>query len=727
MNALKTSTVFFAIACLLVMSHPSTLIGKGSVGRFQPIEIPIPHSQLGITNVWDDVTVAGLLKAPNGSAVNVNGFYHSQNLWMVRFAPDQIGIWKYQLSLSDKNGVIQIIDSFECTQSNEQGFIRLHPSNPKQWIYSGTGNLFTSVGFGDCMGEKRDSILADGNLLDGGFRPKGYHEGIEWILPYSQYLISYGDAAGFNLYRYSDANCAYGMVKQISASGNVYDSLHTLWTDTLFTALRQHGFRIYMTILNGYVGSSSDQASIAAVERYAQYCIDRYGSLVDFWELTNESTPDSLWISKVATYIHDHDPYHHLVSVSWERPSHPAIDIISPHWYGRESVYTSDQTTADQINQYRQINKPVIFGEQGEGGWDSLSAMRMRGRIWSSIFNESILVFWNSTFAKDCPCNQYLGWEERRYTKVLMNFAKLLDSGVRRMTPASINGGYKVWGLRSSKLQALYIRNDNNVYAKDNLPSVQVDVPVEGEAIWYDVHTGDILQRQSVKAGAHILIPPAFQTDIAFIGGAITAPDTDSLFRIDINPRTEVLLNTPINTPQTFSLQITNTGKNPIILIKNWVYAPAKILSVTVNTPFPMTLSPSGSRTITVGYTMSDTGAAALVLSFLQSASPSWENVAISATGVLKSDVKKPNIEDQDVQVFPDPVKNLLNIEWSATYTDDITIQIYNLQGLKILQQTAKNTRQITLDLSKIPNGVYQLIGTKANEILFTKKVVVAH
>ena len=79
MNALKTSTVFFAIACLLVMSHPSTLIGKGSVGRFQPIEIPIPHSQLGIANVWDDVTVAGLLKAPNGSAVNVNGFYHSSN------------------------------------------------------------------------------------------------------------------------------------------------------------------------------------------------------------------------------------------------------------------------------------------------------------------------------------------------------------------------------------------------------------------------------------------------------------------------------------------------------------------------------------------------------------------------------------------------------------------------------------------------------------------------
>ena len=308
-----------------------------------------------------------------------------------------------------------------------------------------------------------------------------------------------------------------------------------------------------------------------------------------------------------------------------------------------------------------------------------------------------------------------------------MNFAKLLDSGVRRMTPALINGGYKVWELRSSKLQALYIRNDNNVYSKDNLPSVPVDVPADGEAIWYDVHTGDILQRQPVKAGAHILIPPAFQTDIAFIGGAITAPDTDSLFRIDINPRTEVLLNTPINTPQTFSLLITNTGKNPITVIKNWVYAPAKILSLTVSTPFPMTLSPSEGRTITVGYTMSDTGAAALVLSFLQSASPSWENVAISATGVPKSDVKKPNIEDQDVQVFPDPVKNLLNIEWSATYTNDVTIQIYNLQGLKVLQQAAKDTHQITLDLSKMTNGVYQLIGTKGNEILFTKKVVVAH
>ncbi|MDP4228899.1 MAG: DUF5060 domain-containing protein [Bacteroidota bacterium] len=720
---MRSAILLSAIFVLGLLSGQTSAMN--SVARFKPIEILVPHDERGITNVWDDVTITGLIRSPGGRAFNVGGFYHSKNLWMVRFAPDEIGTWKYQLSISDKNGQSEVIDSFVCINSTEQGFIRLHPSNPKRWIYSATGNLYFAVGFGDCMGAQRDSILADADLLDGGFRPKGYHEGIAWILPYSQYLISYGEAAGFNIYRYSDGNCAYSIVKTISPSGNDYDTLHSRWTDTLFSALRAHGFRIYMTILATPRGNSADNNSMAATKRYAQYCIDRYGSLVDFWELANESNPDSLWISMVANYFHDHDPYHHLVSMSNATPNHPAIDIISPHWYSKEAVENSDQVTADNINAYRQIPKPVIFGEQGDGGWDSLSAMRLRGRIWSSLFNSGTIVFWNSTFAKDCPCNQYLGWEERRYARVLMNYATLLDSGMRQLAPTMIAGFYKVWTLRSPRVEALYIRNDKDVFPKDNLPYVPVDIPIDGEAIWYDVHSGDILHRESITAGMHTLLPPAFQTDIAFLGGAITEPSAEKMFRIDINPRTEELLNVPIQTPQSFSLQITNIGKDTITLIKNWVSSPSKLLSVSIATPFPLQLLPAQSITVPVQYLMNDTGGAAVMLSFLQSESPSWENVAISATGMLKSSVTPAGTSHTDLHIFPDPSNASLKIEYESA--EDATVQLVTLEGNLAMEKHAHEGK-CTFDVSKLSTGTYQVrVNSASGNNIRSGKVVIRH
>jgi len=716
---------FAALFCSLFFAS-NTVFAIPSVERFKPIDIPIPHPQQGIKNVWDDVQISGIMKAPDGTAYTVGGFYHSKDLWMVRFAPDQVGMWKYQLTFSDMFTKREIIDSFQCISSNEQGFIRLHPANPKRWIYSATGNLYAPVGFGDCMGAARDSILADADLLDGGYRPKGYHEGIAWILPYSQYLISYGDVAGFNIYRYSDGNCAYSIFKNISASGNNYDTLHSRWTDTLFTALRAHGFRIFMTIMTGPQGNSSDNNSMAATLRYVQYCIDRYGSLVDFWELTNESNPDSLWVAKAANYFHANDTYHHLVSMSNQMPNHPSIDIISPHWYGREDVRNSDANTAFNITyEYGLIRKPIIFGEQGEGGWDSLSAIRLRGRIWSALFNEGTLIFWNSTFAKDCPCNQYLGWEERRYARVLQNFSVLLDSGMRPV-PERQSGDLNIWGLESQRAFAIYIRNSQDVKKLNSGRKITLTAKGPGgTGVWYDVHSGNVLGLAPLDPGQNTITIPDFQTDIAFISEG--TPAVDKSFRIDIDPRTEELLNIPLNTPQTFSLRITNTGVNNIVLEKNWVSSPSKILSLSVATPFPLTLSGGESITIPVQYTMTDTGGTAVMLSFLQSASPSWENVAISATGAPRSGVAESKKEEELIQVFPDPANDLLTVRTLSPYKGPLTINIFSIDGMKIAEKTTGDSNESLIDVSKFPDGSYTVSLSSQGTILGSKKVIIMH
>ncbi len=726
---MKSIKLFFPIILLSAFLLPSSLFALQSVERFKPIEIPVSHSQLGVKNVWDDVTVTGILKSPSGEAFSVSGFYHSKDLWMVRFAPEQIGTWKYQLSITDKNGQSQIIDSFLCIPSSEQGFIRLHPTNPKRWIYSGTGNLYTAVGFGDCMGEQRNSILGDADLIDGGFRSKGYHEGINWILPYSQYLIAYGDAAGFNIYRYSDGNCAYSNIKNISTSGNDFDTLHLRWTDTLFNALRAHGFRIFMTILATPHGNSSDDNSMAATFKYVQHCIDRYGSLVDFWELVNESSPDSLWISKVSGYIHAKDPYHHLVSMSWETPNHPAIDIISPHWYGREDVRSSDQTTADKIASFKQIPKPVIFGEQGQGLWDSLAAMRLRGRIWSALFNEGIIVFWNSSFAKDCDCNQYLGWEERRYVRVLQNFSVLLDSGVRKI-PLQTIGHLKAWGLQSSKTLAFYIRDDQDVKEINSAKQITVTSPVYGTGYWYNVHSGDMLGTVDIGLGQQTLEIPNFQTDIAFIARYTPIPPfTDTLFRLDVNPRTVDLLNTPIKTPRSFDVQITNIGKKPITVINGWTSSPSSKLSLSfpgIRNPFPFVLNASQSVSLPVLYIMSDTGGTGAMLSFQHDASPAWENVAIDATGILNSSVSENSTVEKNVKIFPDPANDKITVERLSFDQEKTVIRLYTTRGVMVAEKNSESG-STTFDVGKLPSGSYQIIISAGGKVSTSKKVTVLH
>jgi hypothetical protein len=706
-----------------------------AVGQYKAISIPLQHSQQGVTNVWDDVIIVAEFTSPTGRQFNeangdtIGGFYNSKDLWMVRFAPDEVGTWQYTITLTDRGTPTVYQDSFVCDSSSEQGFIRLNAAIPNnRWYYSGSGKLYTPLGFGDCMQTPLDSILEKG-YIDGGYRAGGINSVPEWILPYSQYLIAYGDMAGFNLYRYSDGNCAYTMVKNIASSGNDYDTLHCRWTDTLFSALRQHGFRIYMTILGSPKGSSSDPQSMSAVERYAQFCIDRFGSLVDFWELTNESNPDSLWISEVATYIHKHDPYHHLVSMSYETPSNPAIDIISPHWYGREDVLSSDQTTADHIDQYSTFNKPVIFGEQGEGAlWDSLSPTRVRGRIWSALFNAGTIIFWNSSFAKDDNGNQYLGWPERREVRILENFSKALKLN-QYQTQTKTIGSCKVWGLYSDdyEQQACYIRNDKDINAINTNVSVQLgNVAKGGEAIWYDVQTGDILKRTTITFPLGLDTAPPFKTDIAFIAGVFAdSLISDSLFRVNVNPRTLSLIKVPVRSSVTVPIGIRNSGLDTIVIERAiWSNNSSGDFAL-LNAPLPLAIAPNDTQTLSLQYTPADTGIHITMLSLARTGSDAWENIAIAATAVPQSDVTlSSDAEEHQLTLLPNPADDVIMPTLPSEISLDWNYEVYSSAGQKMLEGKFKNGEAI--NVKSLPSGVFQLL-LKNEKSIVSSQFVVLH
>ncbi|HET7152606.1 MAG TPA: DUF5060 domain-containing protein [Candidatus Kapabacteria bacterium] len=687
----------------LLFSATALFAATDSAGIYEPYEIPIPISQSGISNVWE-YPVSAVFTSPTQRTVTLGGFYHSRDLWVVRIAPDELGTWNYSVTYpgGSTNG------SFVCIPSSSRGFIIKHPGDPKRLIYSGDGRLYAGVGFDDCIATLRDSIL-DFAGMDGGFRPPNspYNKG--WNMPYSQYMLAYGDIAGFNLYRYSDGNCQYSIVQNISRSGNTYDSLYSLWTDTLFTALRAHGFHIYMTILDGPQGNSSDTASMAAVNRYTQYCIDRYGALVDFWELTNESTPDSLWIARVADYIHAHDPYHHLVSMSWQTPAHPSIDIISPHWYGKEADNASDLATQQAIDQYSAYPKPVIFGEQGDGGkWDSTSAMRMRGRLWSAFFNEGIIDFWNTSWTKDC-CNEYLGWENRRYVRALQNFCSLIDSGARKVTiPVSPTSGFRAYGLRSALMEAVYIRNAQDEKVLNSNVQVTVDAPSALTATWYDVHTGHYISSRPVQSGTQTIQAPPFVSDIAlFIG--ISGEGFPDHFSVDVSTRTMTFFYPqPGNYTESFTLY--NHGTPPVTINNILLYGiNAQDYSIRPPSPIGTQLGAGDSTVITVAFSPSTVDTSAAMLSIVHTASPAWENIALSGTGnPANLAVRESNIPLFPLfNAYPNPFTSTVMLHIAAH--DIQSLKVYNLLGEEVADLTALTAAkdEIPFNAANLPAGAY--------------------
>jgi hypothetical protein len=477
--------------------------------RFGVFERTFQWSSAGYSNPWEQVTLTMTLTAPNGRRIHIGGFYYGPNTWKARFAPDQVGNWRWAATIGDQAHSTSSHGTFSVAPGGNHGFVRQSAYNRFRWTFA-DGSPYYPIGIGDCVGGDVDRTPFDGWGLDG--RRVGINT----------YLTAY-QRAGVNLFRWSVDNCAFELFQTIAPGGNVYLVREGTWGDALVRDLRAHGFRIYMTIFSHPpFATGAEPADIQAVERYVKYVVDRYGAYVDFWELMNESTASIEWYTQVAQYLRSVDPYHHPISTSSERPDLPVIDINSPHWYETESQFDSDLHMWQLLNAWKQSGKPVIVGEQGNSGhnWDPQSALRMRLRAWATFFGEGTLIFWNTSSSKDYTAsagNIYLGPEERGYLRVLQNFTRGFDKRARAtlavVSPAATVRGYALAGPVQF---AAYLTKYRDHVSPTVGARLTVDVSRPGTATWISPATGKVLARRALRRrGTQTLDVPPFVTDVA--------------------------------------------------------------------------------------------------------------------------------------------------------------------------------------------------------------------
>ncbi|MGH2461319.1 MAG: DUF5060 domain-containing protein, partial [Chloroflexota bacterium] len=486
-----------------------------AVERYGVFELTLPYPTASLNNPWEDARVSATFTAPSGKPVTVEGFYYDTGLYKVRFAPTELGRYTYSATIQGPTPFAPRTGGFDVIPSARQGFV--HPSNgdPERLVFA-DGTLFNGLGLQDCFGptQPNGDVLTTRNFIDVGD-----------VVDSDAYFATYA-RAGFNLLRWSINNCNFPIAGRITTDGNTYLVNQGKLGDQLLQVATRHGFHVMLTFFMDppYPDAATNPAEQRAIERYVDYAMARYGAYTDIWELTNETDPSSApdsWLRFVVDYVHQHDPEHRIVTNSNPRDGDAAyLDARSPHWYYSESPLDGGLSMADTIKNFRVNGKPVIFGELGNStcNWEPTSALLMRVRLWSAFFNDGVVVFWNSSgaknYCKNGASNEYLGPEERGYTRVLQGFTAKVDPRVVAIPLAISNQQVRGWGLGSPTLVLAYLHHFTSD-ANAVTTNVQVTVPLAGTATWIDPATGKVLATAPVQPGTVNLTTPPFAIDLA--------------------------------------------------------------------------------------------------------------------------------------------------------------------------------------------------------------------
>ncbi|HOD81067.1 MAG TPA: DUF5060 domain-containing protein [Phycisphaerae bacterium] len=528
------------------------------------------------------------------------------DLWKARYAPSETGEWTFEYAFRDKAGVTasgkgcfrvvagrgmstirppcQGVAAAEG-QPRPKGWVRIDRDNPMRFVHE-DGSAFYPVGWQDGVhdgnnnGSAMDEKSMEGpfRLDDAGSRPKPppgplFARGPSMNPVNGDVYFGRHARAGFNLWRFSPHNFSLPVFDIVYDLKNPTPARirweQAIMVDEMLRLTGKYGVRTFYGIFGFakvFNDHGEDEEAMAKVKAMIKYSVDRWGAYVDFWELLNEQKAADSWYAVTIPYLKSIDPYSRPVATSWERPDLAGIDIVAPHWYGREDELGSDAASASQASRHKKAGRPVIFGEQGNGGgrpelipqgitgvWDPGSARRMRVRLWAAMFTEISFIFWETSYAKDGhSMNIWLGPEERQYVRALQDFSARVGPGAK-IVPVARAGpqadAVRAYGLAAAQAAAVYLHHvkceqclraqregrtgGHSHHAWDHDRGqvkgleVSLDVPRAGKGYWYRPADGAILARADVGAGRQTLTAPPFDVDLALLVTAGPAPDAD--------------------------------------------------------------------------------------------------------------------------------------------------------------------------------------------------------
>ncbi|HUU29837.1 MAG TPA: DUF5060 domain-containing protein [archaeon] len=295
---------------------------KAELGLYEKFELRI-GLEATFTNPFDpdQIDIQAEFTAPSGKKWTIRGFYNPSgwnSLWMVRFSPNEKGLWHYQLKVTDSGGTAgSEPGSFTAVDSQHHGWLNIAPN--RRYLKYDDGTSFYGVGmwYNDSYeGFNRGQITEE--ELDNLKR-----RGANFISFFPTPLETLGTGLG----RYDQNRC--GRLDQLFEWCETRD-IHISWNIWFHSYISQaiwgggnarYRFTPYKQVCEA-VDFFQDPTAWEYQKKLYRYMIARWGYsrslflwfIVDEidgtegWEQGDKALADQ-WSAKVHNYFKEHDPY----------------------------------------------------------------------------------------------------------------------------------------------------------------------------------------------------------------------------------------------------------------------------------------------------------------------------------------------------------------------------------------------------------------------------------
>lgn len=342
----------------------------------------------------EDIDISATFTSPSGKKWLIPAFYHYTfgTMWKLRFAPDELGTWKYTIKVRDKSGeAISDEKAFKAIPSRFKGPVRI--AKNKRYLEYKNGDPFYGVGLwynGRVTRENLDDLKS---------------KGVNFISNFITPLETMGTGVG----RYDQDICMrIDELFELCEEREILISLN-LWFHSFLSETVWGGFNIrWHTNPYQQITSSKEFFRSSAAWKYQEklyrYFIARWGysRSLAIWFLVDEINGTDGWVSgdsivaghwtrNVHDYFKANDPYNHPTTATrsgglkeFFHDGYKVTDIAAREIYEAQGFPINHAGTIDSArvhplkdsylnyaNQIRTIwdgyGKPVIIGETG---WD---------------------------------------------------------------------------------------------------------------------------------------------------------------------------------------------------------------------------------------------------------------------------------------------------------------------------------------------------------------------
>ena len=472
---------------------------RGALQAWHPMDIvfhgPVTHEAADDPNPFLDYRLVVKFTGPNGQTYDIPGFYDgdgeggsSGDVWRVRFAPDEGGLWSYTtiFRTMTRAALHEALDSGTATHFHgASGSFGVLPVDPEAEGFLGKGRLdyvgarylkhvdggFFLKGGTDSpenlMGYAGfDDIQDNGNLgLIHTYAPhvRDWEIGDPHFVSQSTGTDSKGLIGALNYLSKEGVNSVYFLPMNLGGDGqetcpfigygtDSFDKRHydvsrmRQWEKVLDHATRK-GILLHMVLAETEIGNRAWlDGGVLGIERKLMFreLVARFGHNLGIkWNLSEENAFPVQTLRDMADYLDFHDAYDHPIAVhTLPNDFSDYVEILGDSRFSATSIQYSPDLAEGQVEEWlqqsSQAGRTWILDMDENGPWDlglnANNAVSLRKSVLYDVYFSGGQIEWYAGY-HELPLGGDMKLEDFRSRQQMWRYMKYARSYLQENTP----------------------------------------------------------------------------------------------------------------------------------------------------------------------------------------------------------------------------------------------------------------------------------------------------